>query len=96
MLHNRYGGDSLLVWAGIMAHGTTDLVSVNGMLYAQKYRQDILARHVVPFIRANGGTFQRDNARPHVALDITDHLRRNHIAEFPWPALAPDLSPIEH
>ena len=96
MRHDRYDGGSLMVWAGITEHGRTDLVFVNGTLYAQKYRQDILACHVVPFIRANGGTFQPDNARPHVARDNIDYLRRNHIDELPWPALLPDLSPIEH
>ena len=70
--HDRYGGGSLMVWAGITTHRRTDLVFVNGTLNAQKYRQDILARHVVPFIRANGGTFQQDNARPHVARDNMD------------------------
>ena len=33
--------------AGITAHRRTDLVFVNGTSNAQKYRQDILARHVV-------------------------------------------------
>ena len=37
--------------AGITAHRLTDLVFVNGTLNVQKYRQDILARHVVSFIR---------------------------------------------
>ena len=53
-----------MVWAGITAHRRTDLVFVNGTLNAQKYRQDILERHVVPFIRANGVTLQQDNASP--------------------------------
>ena len=77
--HDRYGGGSVMVWAGITAHGRTDLVFVNGTLNAQNYRQYILARHVVPFIRANGGTFQQDNARPHVPWDNMDYLRCNNI-----------------
>ena len=94
--HDCYGGGSLMVWAGITAHGRTDLVFVNGTLNAQKYRQDILARHVVPFIRANGSTFQQDNARPHVSQDNMDYMRRNNIDVLPWRALSPDLSLIEH
>ena len=69
---------------------------VNGTLNAQKYRQDVLARHVVPLIRANGGTFQQDNDRPHVARDSMNYLRRNNIDVLPWPALSSDLSPIDH
>ena len=81
--------------AGITAHRRTDLVFVNGTLNAQKYRQDILACHVVPFIRANGGTFQQVDALPHVTRDNMDYLRRNYINVLPWPALSPDLSRIE-
>ena len=47
-----------MVWAGITAHGRTDLVFVYGTLNAQKYRQD------------NGDTFQQDNAHPHDAREI--------------------------
>ena len=92
MRHDRYGGGSVKVWAGITAHGRTDLVFID----AQKYRQKILGRHVVPFMQANGGTFQQDNARPHVARDNMDYLRRHNVDKLPWPALSPDLSPIEH
>lgn len=96
MRHDRYGGGSVMVWAGITAHGRTDLVFIDGTLSAQKYRQEILGRHVVPFMQANGGTFQQDNARPHVARDNMDYLRRHNVDVLPWPALSPDLSPIEH
>ena len=34
--HDRYGGGCLVVWAGITAHGRTDLVFVDGTLNAQK------------------------------------------------------------
>ena len=55
---------------------------VNGTLNAQKYRQD------------NSDTFQQDNARPHVAQDNMDYLRRYNIYVLPWPAQSPDLSTI--
>ena len=84
-----------MVWAGITLHGRTDLVFFNETLNAQNYRQYILARHLVPFIRANGGTFQQDKARPHVPLDNMDYLRCNNIDMLPWSALSADLSPVE-
>jgi transposase len=40
--------------------------------------------------------FQHDNARCHVARVCQDFLNQNHIRVLPWPALSPDLSPIEH
>jgi hypothetical protein len=36
------------------------------------------------------------NARCHVARVCQDFLNQNHIRVLPWPALSPDLSPIEH
>lgn len=40
--------------------------------------------------------FQQDNARPHVARVVNDFLNQNNVDRLPWPALSPDLSPIEH
>ena len=85
-----------MVWTGIRAHGRTGLALVNRTLNAQKFRQYILAHFVVPFIRANGGTFQQDNAHSHVAWGNMGCLRRNNIDLLHWRALSPDLSPIEH
>ena len=72
-------------WARITAHQRADRLFVYGTLNAQKCRQDILARHFVPFIRANGGTVQQDNSRPHVAQDNMDYLRRNNIDVLYYP-----------
>ena len=36
------------------------------------------------------------NARCHVARVCQDFLNQNHIRVLPWPALSPNLSPIEH
>ena len=63
-----------MVWAGITALGRTDLVFIVGTLNAQKYRQEILGRHVLPFMQANGGTFQQNNARPPVPRDNMNYL----------------------
>ena len=52
----------------------------------------------MPFIQTHGRqiTLQQDNARPHVAHVVTDLLLRQNIDTLPWPAVSPDLSPIEH
>ena len=51
---------------------------------------------MLPFIAANGATFQQDDARPHVARVNTNFLRQNNVDVLPWPTLLPHLSPIEH
>ena len=53
---------------------------------------------VIPFIQAQAinVTFQQDNARPHVARVVRDYLTQQNVDLLPWPAVSPDLSPIEH
>ena len=38
----------------------------------------------------------RDNARPHVARICRQFLNRNNANILPWPAVSPDMNPIEH
>ena len=47
-----------MVWGGISHNGKTQLVTVNGTctLNVQKYRDDILAPVVLPFMQANTAT----------------------------------------
>jgi transposase len=40
--------------------------------------------------------FQQDNARAHTARATMDFLQQHNIRTMPWPALSPDLNPIEH
>lgn len=37
-----------------------------------------------------------DNARPHRAHAVTDFLQREAVNTLPWPAMSPDLNPLEH
>ena len=66
---HAYNGESVMVWAGVTADRRTDLVVVPGILTGQRYIDEILRPHVVPFLRpmGNNGIFQDDNARPHRA-----------------------------
>ena len=87
-----------MVWDGICHDGSTQLKIVQGTLNAVKYRDDILDPIVLPFLqqRKFDHDFQHDNARCHMARVCLDFLNQNHIHVLPWPALSPDLSPIEH
>ena len=86
-----------MVWGGITAHGRTPLVVVGGNLTGIRYLDEIV-QHVIPFIQAqaNNVTFQQDNARPHVARVVCDYLIQQNVDLSPWPAVSPELSPIEH
>ena len=93
------GGGSVMVWARISYGYRTQLVVIDGSLNAQKYRDRVLAPHVVPLLQNHGiiSVFQEDNARPHVARDNIQFLRNNNIDFIDdWPSKSPDLNPIEH
>lgn len=94
---NRFGGGGVLVWAGISTHHRTELVVVEGTLTAQSY-VDILRQQVVPMFQNNQDLrlFQHDNARPHSARLTQEFLRQQNIDTLEWPAVSPDMSPIEH
>ena len=96
--HNRYGGGSVMVWAGITMNDRTDLHVCQGNMTGVYYRDNIVEPIVVPFAQRHGPgfVFQDDNARPHRARVVLDHLQRRQINNLPWPARSPDLSPIEH
>ena len=97
---DRFSGvGSVMVWAEISYGYHTQLVVIDGNLNTQKYRDRVLAPHVVPLLQNHGviSVFQQDNARPHVARDNIQFLRNNNIDFIDdWLSKSPDLNPIEH
>ena len=72
------------------------IVFMVGNLTADRYRNDILLPHVVPFVQPYRFTFKQDNARYHVARVNNHILAANNVDVFLWLAFRPDLSQIEH
>jgi transposase len=40
--------------------------------------------------------FMDDNARPHRSIAATAYLQSEAVTSVSWPAMSPDLNPIEH
>jgi hypothetical protein len=40
--------------------------------------------------------FMDDNARPHRARIVQHFLQQEAVQTMPWPAMSPDMNPIEH
>jgi transposase len=40
--------------------------------------------------------YMDDNARPHRSRTGTAYLQSEAVTSVPWPAMSPDLNPIEH
>ena len=71
---------------------------MQGRLTGMYYRDNIIEPLVVPFAAAHGNRFrfQDDNACAQCAHVVLNHLQTRGIQSLPWPAMSPDLSPIEH
>ena len=69
--------DGLGGGGGISITGKTPLIIVDGNMNAIRYRDEILTPVVFPYLRTlgAGAIMQDDNARPHRARIITDHLQ---------------------
>jgi transposase len=95
---DRWGGASIMVWAGISYEARTPLVIINGNLNSQRYIEEILEPTVMPFLEEHPEIrfFQQDNARPHSARVTKTFLSDNEISVLDWPPYSPDFSPIEH
>lgn len=74
------------------------MVINNRSLTGERYIQDILQQHVVPFVPYIGENLllMQDNARPHVARVVRNYLDEIQINTLAWPARSPDLNPIEN
>ena len=94
---DRWGGGSIHFWAGITRHNRTDLVVFNGNVTANVYINNVLRPVAIPFMRRHRlRTLQQDGARPHTAAVTRQFLQQNDVNVLDWPALSPDMSPIEH
>jgi hypothetical protein len=87
-----------MVWAGISIDNRTDLVVVPGRPNAINYIENILEDHVVPAAYGVAQNFipMQDNAKPHTAGITRYFLQERGIQVMEWPALSPDLNPIEY
>ncbi len=58
-----HGGGGVMVWAGLCYGQRTQVHFIDGILNAQRYRDEILSPIVVPFIHNHHLVLQHDNAR---------------------------------
>ena len=89
----------VMVWGAISALRKSPLIIIRGSLTAERYINEILNPVLLPFINEHRGrniTFQQDGATPHTAYVTRDFLADNNVSVLPWPAVSPDMNPIEH
>ena len=89
-----------MVWGCISYDCKLDLVTIQGNLTGDQYIRDVLQPVVVPHFDnhplATRPVYMDDNARPHRSRAVTAFLQSEAVISVPWPAMSPDLNPIEH
>ena len=95
-----FRGGGVTVWFFFSFDCRFDLYFLDGNLTGQKYRDNVLAPRVVPHFDnhalADRPMFMDDNARPHRARIVQHFLQQEAVQTIPWPAMSPDMKPMEH
>ena len=103
---NEHPANCLLRWRlsnglGCISHDCKlDLVTIQGNLSGDQYIRDVLQPVVVPHFDnhslATRPVYMDDNNMPHRSRAVTTYLQSETVTFVPWPAMSPDLNPIEH
>ena len=96
----KHGGGSQMFWGCFAASGTGCLDFVYGIMKSEDY-QIMLERNVGPSVRKLGfrqrsWVFQQDNDPKHTSKSTQKWFKTKRWRVLKWPAMSPDLNPIEH
>ena len=69
---------------------------MNGHMYRDSVLRDIITPHFDNHPLASRPLYMDDNARPHRARIVNQYKQHEAIDTIPWPAMSPDMNPIEH
>jgi hypothetical protein len=95
-----FGGGGITVWGCFSFNCKLDLYVLDRNMTGKKYRDNVLAPHVVPHfdnhVLADRPMFMDDHARLHRARIVQHFLQQEAVQTIPWPAMSPAINPIEH
>lgn len=97
-ISRQQGGASVMVWGAFSAKGKSELAILDGRQDSKKYMYT-LSEYLLPFAHLIYGTefeFQQDNASIHTSRETREFFSEMGLNVMSWPALSPDLNPIEN
>nr|CAH7739460.1 unnamed protein product [Callosobruchus chinensis] len=85
-------------WRNVLFSDESRLGLVSGPVTGEYYLQKIFNAIVQPLRNEIGDQFifMNDNTRPHRTRAVQKALENGNIARLEWPAMSPDMNPIEH
>lgn len=97
-LHRNFKGGNLMVWAGFCYKSKTPICFITNKMNGTGYidlLDNVLLTYLDEFDEPDV-IFQQDNAPIHTAGLVLDWFKEKNIDIMKWPALSPDLNPIEN
>nr|CAH7747762.1 unnamed protein product [Callosobruchus chinensis] len=87
-----------MFWGGIKFNWTTQLIHIPGTMTGAYYLQNIINAIVQSLGNEIGDQFifMDYNARSHRTRAVQQALENGNIARLEWPAMSPDMNPIQH
>nr|CAH7716676.1 unnamed protein product [Callosobruchus chinensis] len=84
-------------WRNVLFSDESRFGLVSGTMTGAYYLQNIINAIVQPLRNEIGDQFifMDDNARPHRTRAVQQALENGNIAKVEWPAMSPDMNPIE-
>lgn len=97
-LHRNFQGGNIMVWAGFCYTDRTPICFITNKMNGAGYIKllDEVLLNFLDEIDDDNLIFQQDNAPVHRARVVSNWFDEKNIEAMQWPALSPDLNPIEN